>query len=138
MTSEISLWNRTSPYTRLYAYFNDKLVPALGKANTNHGELLRCAMNIYYDCYNNGGCNLFMKIYALKIIIKWRGFILSKLNPPGMFNRTLDFLMNHAENQNKENGLMYLPSDWPKEALESIMVAIIQVVADFDKDMKGS
>jgi len=134
MTSEISLWNRTSPYTELYNHFNDKLVPVSGKADTKHGELFRCAGNIYCDCFNNGGCNLHMKRDEIETIIEWREVIVSKLNPPGMFNHTLNALMYHA----KKYSFGYLPSNWPKEELESIMVAVIRVVADFDKNMKGT
>lgn len=36
----------------------EPLYPLRGHAPTYHGEVLRLATKIYYDIYNNGGCNL--------------------------------------------------------------------------------
>ena len=36
----------------------EKDVPSSGHAKTVPVELFRCASNIYYEIYNNGGCNL--------------------------------------------------------------------------------
>jgi hypothetical protein len=36
----------------------EKLVPEQGDAPTTLGEILRISSKIYYDIYNNGGCNL--------------------------------------------------------------------------------
>jgi hypothetical protein len=33
-------------------------VPDVGEADTVAGEFLRVFSNVYYDVYNNGGCNL--------------------------------------------------------------------------------
>lgn len=35
-----------------------ELVPESGSADDRWIDLFRVAGNIYYDCYNNGGCNL--------------------------------------------------------------------------------
>lgn len=37
-----------------------KDVPPKGHAETLPVELFRCAQNVYYEIYNNGGCNLGM------------------------------------------------------------------------------
>lgn len=33
------------------------IVPSQGQANSAHGELLRCAGNLYYEAHNNGFIN---------------------------------------------------------------------------------
>jgi len=50
-------WNSEGKYQNEHDALHSRLVPGEGKAQTSHGELLRCATNIYYDWYNNGGCN---------------------------------------------------------------------------------
>lgn len=46
-------------YDRLYS----ELVPDEGEADTVHGMILRAAMRIYYDMYNNGGWNMVDNIH---------------------------------------------------------------------------
>jgi hypothetical protein len=51
-------WDHNSPHQDLYNSLYTKLVPASGKAPTEHGNLLRCMSKLYYDYYNNGGGNI--------------------------------------------------------------------------------
>jgi len=51
-------WNNAGKYEELYHSYAKKLIPSEGKSETEEGEMLRCAANVYYDVYNNGGCNL--------------------------------------------------------------------------------
>jgi hypothetical protein len=50
-------WSGKGEYQKLYDSLHKKLVPDNGEADTEAGELLRLASNIYHDVYNNGGCN---------------------------------------------------------------------------------
>ena len=57
-TYQPTYWNHKGNQESLYRILYDQLVPHEGKANTTAGEILRMVSNIYYDHYNNGGCNL--------------------------------------------------------------------------------
>lgn len=51
-------WNKNGKHQNLHDELHEKLVPQEGKAATVAGEMLRVLDNVYYDVYNNGGCNL--------------------------------------------------------------------------------
>lgn len=53
-----SYWSKSGRHQRLYDRLYAKLVPDSGEAGSDAGELLRTVSNVYYDIYNNGGCNL--------------------------------------------------------------------------------
>lgn len=53
-----SYWNGNGKFQKEYDEFFEKLVPPEGEAKTMKGELLRSVSSIYYDCYNNGFCNI--------------------------------------------------------------------------------
>lgn len=53
-----SYWNHKGKHQKVYESLYDKLVLNSGKANTPHGELLRCISKLYCDYYNNGGGNI--------------------------------------------------------------------------------
>lgn len=57
MPYEPTYWNNRGKYQREYHELHEKLTPRKGKAETPHGELLRTFSNLYYDWFNNGGCN---------------------------------------------------------------------------------
>ena len=50
-------WAHKGKHQDLYEILSETLVPASGPADTPAGELLRSMANVYYDVYNNGGCN---------------------------------------------------------------------------------
>jgi hypothetical protein len=50
-------WNEKGRYQDLHKSLQEALVPREGEADTEHGEILRIASNLYYDIFNNGGCN---------------------------------------------------------------------------------
>jgi len=50
-------WDGNSQYQELYDKLFDRLVPEIGPADTDHGEVLRCLSNLYYDYYNNALLN---------------------------------------------------------------------------------
>jgi hypothetical protein len=54
----MSYWNHKGRHQKLYDRLYAKLVPDNGEAGSDSGELLRTMSNVYYDIYNNGGCNL--------------------------------------------------------------------------------
>jgi len=49
----LTFWNNNHPLMKKAKEF-DKLVPAVGKCETQRGELWRAACKLYYDAYNNG------------------------------------------------------------------------------------
>lgn len=55
----MSYWNSTGTYEKQSAQITED-VPASGHAENVAIELYRCAQNVYYEIYNNGGCNLGM------------------------------------------------------------------------------
>lgn len=57
-----SYWNSNGAYQSEYNGIYDLLVPARGKAQTIHGELLRCASRLSYDYYNNGNGNVINEV----------------------------------------------------------------------------
>ena len=126
-----SLWDNNSHLTPLYDKLFKELAPTNGAAKTKHGELLRCFSNVYYDCYNNGGCNLSIKEDELKTISLWRDKIAEHIrkqrSDPKAFSRIMDALMAHAHSVNS-----YL-EDWPKEDLEIMGEAIISLVDILNK-----
>lgn len=50
-------WTNKGRHQRIYDRLQ-ALVPDEGEADTPAGELMRLMSNVYYDVYNNGGCNL--------------------------------------------------------------------------------
>ncbi len=53
-----SYWNHTGRFQKEYEELKKELVPNQGDAPTDLGQLVRFTSNIYYDIFNNGGCNL--------------------------------------------------------------------------------
>lgn len=53
----MTYWENTGKYQTEYDALKP-LLPLLREADKPHIELLRKLGNVYYDCYNNGGCNL--------------------------------------------------------------------------------
>ena len=56
---KLSYWNEKG----IYQSQSDQIakdVPASGHAEKITVELFRCAQNVYYEIYNNGGCNMGM------------------------------------------------------------------------------
>ena len=51
-------WNIQGQHQDLYNKYWETLVPDSGEADTPEGEALRAITRIYYDVYNNGGCNI--------------------------------------------------------------------------------
>lgn len=52
----MSYWNRNGKYQTQAIQIGDD-VPEQGHAKLTTVELFRCASNVYYEIYNNGGCN---------------------------------------------------------------------------------
>jgi hypothetical protein len=51
-------WNHNGKHQSLSETLVTAMIPTGGKAETSHGELLRCLLHVHYDFYNNGGYNL--------------------------------------------------------------------------------
>ena len=69
-------WSRTGEFQEDYNRLHAALVPKEGSAKTRRGQLLRYVSNIYYDVYNNGGCNLRWPSFkpARRFIMRCMGF----------------------------------------------------------------
>lgn len=50
-------WESKGELQEIYSALMKVLVPSVGDAPTEHSEALRWISNIYYEVYNNGGCN---------------------------------------------------------------------------------
>jgi hypothetical protein len=57
-------WDEKGAYSALLKSFYKRLVPAMGKADTLHGELIRCVSNLNHEYFNNGNCNACEPYYA--------------------------------------------------------------------------
>lgn len=56
-TKGATYWNSKSPYNYLYDKLYDALVPRMGEAETEGGELIRAVSRLGHEYYNNGNCN---------------------------------------------------------------------------------
>lgn len=54
-----SYWNGTGFYQKEYEELQEELIPQMGKAESEEGELLRSISRLYYDYCNNGNGNVF-------------------------------------------------------------------------------
>lgn len=126
-----------------YQEMNDALakhIPGYGESEDKWIELLRCATNIYYDCYNNGGCNLGVRVSELRQIVQYRPQIVPSLMPAEAWAGIIPNLLSHANNQTsiddcydedddeEDRGSMYLSDDWSEANLELLLDAIILLV----------
>ena len=66
MMSEGSYWSEEGMYQEEYDLIQ-KLIPSEGHAQNNQVDLVRMASNIYYDVFNNGGCNLHLPRFQIYI-----------------------------------------------------------------------
>lgn len=53
-------WDHKGKYEKEYHEIYDNYIPDMGSCDLMAAELIRCLSKIYYDIYNNGGCNLDM------------------------------------------------------------------------------
>ncbi len=51
-------WNHRGRYEKRYQELFAALVPSSGDCAVPYGEVLRWTSKMYYDIYNNGGCNM--------------------------------------------------------------------------------
>lgn len=129
---EKSYWTSTGKYQALSKQFRS-LVPNEGPAEPPL-ELFRCATNIYYDCYNNGGCNLYVMGDQLSTLLQF-----AHDDHRNRFHRIASILFSHrVELENDHEGWngdddddydddgcsMYLEDGW-MEPLEELMDAVI-------------
>lgn len=56
-------WSKKGKFQKRYDELYETLVPSSGDAATEIGQILRFVSKIYYDIYNNGGCNLDMQYF---------------------------------------------------------------------------
>ena len=107
------------------------LVPKEGPAPTPAGEIVRCLSNVYYDIYNNGGCNLHLPRLAAQwdYLRGWSGALGVTQAPP-------EFAAVDAALMRQRRDGDYLPSndEWgdddDAEPSQAFPYADLEVVAD--------
>lgn len=67
---ENTYWCEKGKYQKQYDSIKH-FVPDSGKSDNPAIELLRCMGNIYYDVYNNGGCNFDIRHEEIKHLNKF-------------------------------------------------------------------
>lgn len=84
-------WNGKGKYQEWYDELW-KQVPAHGKAEKTHIDLVRCVSKLYYDHYNNGGGNWdVLSDYVWDNLCYWKGELYN--SPEGDY----PYLLNYIE-----------------------------------------
>lgn len=138
----MTYWNQTGRFEQLYRDLTAKLVPEEGKSLTPHGELLRAIGRIYYDWFNNGGCNFDNPSFklALYTIRSWKDEIDAQAKKvlAKTFTGTgdlIDEFIHYGDHPDSARGTL-LHNDHTDLALESLVDAAIQVVQAEDEAAK--
>jgi hypothetical protein len=63
-----SYWNQKGKYQKESNQIHEFYIPDYNCCNTISAELFRCIGRIYYDVYNNGGCNYVVLDYFFRFI----------------------------------------------------------------------
>ncbi len=136
-----SYWGKTGKHQESYDFLR-AFIPDRGEA-PGMFNMLRCAGNIYHDCYNNGGCNLDVKRDQLDIV--WRHFeeiVSPDVKPVDEQNHKrimafFEVLFEHSNQLKEADGSMCLPRDWSMASLEAILDTIIHhTKIDFNSQTK--
>lgn len=88
-------WNNRGKYQSEYDSLYKKLVPEIGIAATENGELLRQASNLYYEYYNNGNMNVVDYNYKDDEDFVGTPYIRKS------YLNSLDFIVKHIPNLSK-------------------------------------
>ncbi len=115
MQNENTYWNKRGKHQAKFDQLHCDLVPNEGFASTEHGELLRMVSNVYYDVYNNGGCNLDCGRKP-----DWNGmvYLLSKI---GFATAPMNALMRIKPNDDE---------GFSKRELNAL-IKLMEIIADF-------
>lgn len=89
MNTKQTYWENNGKHQELYERLYEQLVPEIGDAATQEGQLLRYMSNLYYDLYNNGWCNWDVYEEARLFI----AYFLIKQN----YKRPIKFLMDERD-----------------------------------------
>jgi hypothetical protein len=129
----MTYWNNKGRHTPLYEELTTKLVPEEGRAPTPYGELLSAIGRVYYDWYNNGGCNFGLPRFqlALHTIRNWHEEIDTKAKRRKNWPGTRDMLDRPLKwSQSEGSPSSYrMDDEWEKQ-LEVLVDSIIMVVQD--------
>lgn len=123
-------WNHEGKHQAEYSRLYEKLVPASGRAETQHGELLRAICKLYYDYHNNGACNYPILKQHIGTLENWREEIKSKMENPSDFDGLVRACWKHAFDE----GSMYF-DDLDESKLEELTDAVILVVLEEDQKL---
>lgn len=70
-TYEPTYWNSKGELQEIHDALWNAIVPIGGEAPTKHGNALRWIDKIYYEVYNNGGCNAVERIDGNRCLTPW-------------------------------------------------------------------
>jgi hypothetical protein len=134
-------WNSKGKYEKESKELSEKLVPAMGRAKTMHGNLLRCMNNLYYDLYNNGMCNAANHLSDAMFLEQFDEDIEKKLGKDkGYLARLIEFVKNVAQgDEDDDDYLAGLDQDEVDDMFmifERVTDAVIEVVIDEEKSDK--
>lgn len=90
-------WNTKGKYQKEYGDLWRSLVPGSGRADTEHGEVLRSISRIYHDLYNNGFDNAPWD-EEWGFVLKYRREIMKRMDDPAAFDDFGQAYRSHIEN----------------------------------------
>jgi hypothetical protein len=123
-------WNNRGKHQADYVALTDLLIPASGRSETTHGELLRGAAKVYRDYYNNGLCNADTPDMLYRwgcVVAAWDEEVVAALGEHGQDLWTVNRAIERHRVRLAKNGGMYV-ENFPVEELERVMDAVIEVV----------
>jgi hypothetical protein len=115
---EPTYWEHKGKYQTKGEEIWKKLVPASGSCENIHAELYRCISRVYYDVYNNGGCNLESGDYFLAFVTE---------HVPGKQMKNWMRVIETVESKG-ENFYMDWENEELQKGLDEVVDAIIEEV----------
>lgn len=120
-------WEHKGKHQDLYNALFAKLVPQEGPAETPDGELLRAVSELYYDAYNNGGCNFEIYRDHFCTIKAWRSLLRDGFDGPDPVSTVLRYKKKAPLDK-----IEYV------RAFETLCDRTIELVASFNPDVAQS
>lgn len=147
MTTKLkTYWDNKGKFQKDYDALYSRLVPASGKAETQHGELLRCVSRLYCDYFNNGFCNISSMSREISCIQE-HTYRLDGISSPGIDSQTVRLFISDLDhlaelNSEKGQGIFYPIHEEDKyeydgefnQFFEKLIDAVILYVKEKDQE----
>lgn len=127
MDIEQTYWAGNGTHQKLAEVLQENLIPVNGRAETMHGELLRCAIRIYHDRYNNGlgNADVLVNCKMPRFLLMFEEEIDDRLPPEMSVSELVRAVEKHAKRTT------CVPNDWEHdELLERVIEACILIAAE--------